>query len=1341
MHLSRLGHDAQHNLAEILGYLNFSSGAADPRFLCNLNALFGRLENDEKRSEPAWRLLGQVLRQGLRQLWGGSDAFREVAQAEAVLELVFDAALLAYRQYHRELLFHQTEEQLFRPFFVGRVCEAVLRQGPPWTERDRIVSQALSQLNDYLGHRPVAVLETQQKIQPYAHERVRPIPLSIRGAGVAVGRYQKLIEKTLAILETTDPAILFEAHFTPELLDELAVDPRAYDFDHPNNKRPNYLFGQWDLHRLDLSGRSRRFVLQQVALDGMLTRLEECSDLPREEILFEAAAVLAGTMLMGAGVSGDRPEAHDSTVTLSMLVQKIAVYRDAFYEQLLRRLKGPHAERLRAETAALRQPFGGARQHFNQLLARRRAEQLQHVHLAHVFAQMGCTEAAERQARVVPVTSARMMCDIHCRITTAHLEIERGRLDQAAARLPEIEDLLHRAIQCGALVDPWNILGFGGQYSLFPSPENSVYDERVDELIGLMGEVFAVYVRLQKQAAATGSTTLPESLAQRFDRLVTWWDQFASCEVSDVEGISGRETQQSAEHVAAALRAWHAAGTAAGDLVFWRGHAEQFRSPKAYGLVIEALFERHDLVAAMALLIHWLSQAGEIPLVEESDSFHHWALGWMEELWRLGERRAEGSQHPGLEPIPKHGARASCPPDAAETAALPDTLVVPSQRWALTKRFLDYLEANADEYWLVPRFELEGEPSADDDDAEEDEQPDDPFQAAYEGVTYRDSTDDGFEGEILPGEENPTDLELVHEAQRLVARLSFLTLLATLWRLAAVASASDGPPPPDHDEVFSGWLQQAMANRRELRELLLAVHRYRIAAPRGTHESLVEYDHRRGVKETLLEHLVATCVETAEAIRMIRAAMEHRPADSEAESWEEPVGRVLHAALHGRQAEVRKAWRGLLPALRQQPLLYVASSRGGNPLRVAASRSIQRALRLLLELLPRLGLLEATCRLIETIQEMELDHPVGPGAITEFDQVFEVGCKAIVRCLVLSAENWRSVKAAGPSRQPDARLIGCLEQAVEALLRCWLAHSRGVRLSVLESVHEKNQWAALKRFIERYGHDLFTQRFMNPGNLRAILHEGVGAYLESLEEEPEPEEALRLLADLDRKLPREEAIHCLGVAIEAVVENYAEYVDYNSTTTQSDRGEMLYTLLDFLRLQSDYDRLAWNLQPVVLAHEVLVHHGREEAAAVWRKAVIERTAAVAEDHLERFAKLVKKYGMRLPSIAERLGERFIRPLSIDRLRALVRPAVEELRSGPPSTAFAQFEGEIARFTSEVTGAGFDLPSWLEALEQEVDRVQSQTPEDSQSLELLLRLPQVRLSAEEVERQVKKMLEG
>ena len=136
-----------------------------------------------------------------------------------------------------------------------------------------------------------------------------------------------------------------------------------------------------------------------------------------------------------------------------------------------------------------------------------------------------------------------------------------------------------------------------------------------------------------------------------------------------------------------------------------------------------------------------------------------------------------------------------------------------------------------------------------------------------------------------------------------------------------------------------------------------------------------------------------------------------------------------------------------------------------------------------------------------------------------------------------------------------------------------------------------------------------------------------------------------------------------SLAVEAVVENYPEYIDYNSITTQSDRGDMLYTLLDFLRLRAGYDRVAWNLRPILLIHEVLVQSGQRQAAEIWRKAVAERTGDIADDCLRRLRNMNKKYGMKLPSIAERLEERFIRPLQVDRLCSLVRPAMEELRDG------------------------------------------------------------------------------
>ncbi len=1192
MEQSELGPNAAKTAQEVVGYLNFSSGSPDPRFLKNINHLFEVLDASPERVEPTWKAVHRFLAKTLHDLRGSSDAFREVEQAEAVLGLVFDKALPGYRQFHSDLLFHQTDESLFQPLFVGRVCEAVLQQGAPWEQTERIVRGSIALLNDYLGHRPVALLRTQQKIQPYAHEWVRPIPLFICGAGVAVGRYHDLVSRALEILARIDASLQFESMFDLRLLEELAVDPRAYDFDHPVNKRPNYLFGQWDLGKLDNAGRCRRFIVQQVSLDAMLERVEHRGRLSYEETLYEAAAVLAGTILMGSRISGNQPDAHDSSTTLASLVQQIAVYRDSFYEHLLAELKGPHGERLRAEAVTVRQPFGGVRQHFNQHLARRRAEQLQHVHLAELFARMGYTEAAQRQARVVPVASARLKCDIHCLLTTAHLAIEAvhdaaagkqpagddpvPKLDKAAGLLEESIAVLHRGIECGALVDPWNILGFGGQYGLFPSPENSVYDHRIDELIGIVGSIFTVGVQVQKEAAAVGSGRIEGQITQRLDALADWWDKFATTEVASVESFSARESRDSADHVSAALRAWHAAGAASGDLAFWRDRAEQFRTAKAYALVVDALLEQRSSVAAMALLVQWLSQADSIPLADEDYSFHDLALDWMQDLWDDGE---DG-----------HAA----PAGGADNRSAQD-------RWVQARKFLDYLEANAEELWEVPRFEL-GEDETD--RAADEDEDDDIYGAAYEGVTFRGSTEDDVEGEMLEGEGGDTggqatDFELVGEAERIVGRLTFLSTLPQLWKLAAVASFSGSNteatvPETLREPVLTAWLEQAAKNRQELLDLMAAVARYRIPSPRGTQEALVEFERRRSVKEMLLEQIIAACVETSDAVRLIRAVMNRQNETEGQEAWEGPAEAAMKAVLRGDAKGVRKVWRTLISALSEQTLLYVALARSGRPKDIVASRGLQAVLRRLLSYLPRLGLLQETMQLITTIQEMEANHPVGPGAITEFDQMFKIGCRAIVRALVAASEGWTEVGETGN----DSELIEFLEQSTEALLRAWLVHSRGVRLSVLEQVNNRGPWTELKKFIEQYGRELFTQRFMNHGNLRGILHQGVEAWLTSLGEEQEEEELFRLLDDLGDRLPREEAVRWLTVALEAVVENYSEYVDYNSTTTQSDRGDMLYTLLDYLRLRASYDRVAWNLLPVVLAHEVLVRGGHDEAADV-----------------------------------------------------------------------------------------------------------------------------------------------
>jgi hypothetical protein len=118
---------------------------------------------------------------------------------------------------------------------------------------------------------------------------------------------------------------------------------------------------------------------------------------------------------------------------------------------------------------------------------------------------------------------------------------------------------------------------------------------------------------------------------------------------------------------------------------------------------------------------------------------------------------------------------------------------------------------------------------------------------------------------------------------------------------------------------------------------------------------------------------------------------------------------------------------------------------------------------------------------------------------------------------------------------------------------------------------------------------------------------------------------------------------------------------------------------------------------------LLARRGWPSAAELWRRGVAKRTAHIADWHLKRLAELNRSYGIKLPTICDRLGERFVRPLAIDRVRALICPAIDEARQGSPGQTFAALEQELAEFTESPSGSGLDVPAWLIALEEEVDR--------------------------------------
>lgn len=1281
--------EADHSLDGLLGYLNFSSGKPDPQFQKQANDAFGKLA--ETGVERPWQKLREELEIRLEQLeTKAASPFKDVSQARSAIQLVFIGLIPAYRVHHQDLLVDLSDDDLFAPFFLVRAFEAVLAQGGPHDERDRILGAALSQLNDYVGHRPVAILENRPKGEPYGHERVRPIPLYIRGAGVAFGRYHELISQTLHVLSITDSEILSDAQFDPNLLDELALDPRPYDQGHPAHRRPNYVFGEWDPDLLDQQARYRRFVLRRVVLDALLARATNgaASDdtTNPSESMFESAVVLAGTMLMAAGIRGSGPSAHDSSATLATLIPNIARYRDTFYAAHLKSVAGSHGERLRLEASKTKQPFGGVRQYLNDYLATDRARQVQHRQLALLYSAMGYPEASRDEALKISVPSVRILSAIHSFLAEGLMLTERADVEAAAQLLPQIEDAFRRGIDCGALADPWNILGFQALFPLSPAREDSVRDTRVDDLIFAIEQSFLFYSRLMSEAAATGNQTLVKTLKPAMRRFSAWWDRYASVEVSDVRRVHGGEAVDSAVHVAAALGRWHDQGEATGDLAFWKQHLERFHSPKAFAVVVAALLGKRDYRAAMALLINWIEQSEQVPLEDGNHSFYSLALRWM-----LGVSRDN--------------------PDAT-----------------LVRKFFDYLEANAGDYWHVPSLDPEQLPMPTSTDDE-----DDLFGAAYEGMTYRDTSDDGAEGSVFDEGEPRKEFVLEAEAEPLGKRLRFLSALAQLWQVAVrgrrAPEGTESGLATSAGNEFEGWLATARENLGRLMALLDALDDHKIPRPTGSHESLVEYDRHRILKEQLQYATIGTCLDTALAVGALRGASpdpssRENPAAG-APRWESTAVRLEAAIWRGDPEGVRQLLPVFMESFRSERLIFTALADGGQPRLILRARMAQSVLRALVVTLPRLGLLRETFELLRSARAMEqANRPEGRG-VSEFNSIFQIAFTSTAEAIV------------NGTRDANAHEVAkLLEQVTGKFVKLWAEYSQSLHLSALDAIRTDDDWKLLHSFIRKYGRDLFHTRFLTLANLRGVLHNGVGAYLDYLAGDPDPLHPVRLVEDLDVRIARADAQRMLGTILHVLIENYEEYKDYNATASQSDYGENLFMLLDFLRLKALYERQAWLFQPLSLAHEVLARHERNDAALEWEEGFTRLSAPVASRFLHELSRLEQHHGIRLRTVADRLNERFVQSLAVDRLCALIGPAMKEAHEPGNHTCFNQLQAGVAELAARPVGVGLDVPNWLRRLENEIQRVQATQSAVNVLAEQQLRVPQLRLTLTEIQAQLK-----
>ncbi|MCP4908210.1 MAG: hypothetical protein GY910_24825, partial [bacterium] len=108
---------------------------------------------------------------------------------------------------------------------------------------------------------------------------------------------------------------------------------------------------------------------------------------------------------------------------------------------------------------------------------------------------------------------------------------------------------------------------------------------------------------------------------------------------------------------------------------------------------------------------------------------------------------------------------------------------------------------------------------------------------------------------------------------------------------------------------------------------------------------------------------------------------------------------------------------------------------------------------------------------------------------------------------------------------------------------------------------------------------------------------------------------------------------------------------------------------------------------------------------------------------------------RMPTIADRLAERFVKPLQIDAMRALVPAAIAEQRRGGSSPSFERLEREADSLVTEPTGVGLDAPPWLIALEEEVESATRPTQLAAEDIAELAGFPRVELSVGVVREQL------
>ena len=1256
---------------DMLGYLNLSQGTPGVRFRSALNRIW--MQNSTGFGPQ--QLRDELLQQLQRLSATGESAFADMQPAEQAVRVTLDKVFPAYLEWHADLLGHCSAASLFSPFLIARMFEVVLAEraagGDPLAALPQFITGVLQRLNDYVGYRPVAVLENGRQSQVYAHERFAPLPLYFQGVGVAEGPWRDLISGTISLLQQLPEDLLTGSGFDARRLQELAVDLRAHDHVHPVYKRTNYIFGEWDPDEIDSRGFYTRFVIRGLILEALLDWVRKGGTRGRQERLHDASAVLSGTILMASAISGAGPQAHASDISLTTLLPQVARQRDHYYDRILELCEGERRRRLQRHATRTRQPFGHVRHELNLFLARFGAEQVQHRHLSWMYARMGYEDDSRQEAAAIPCLAARIESEIFARMVMARRCLREKNPERAAELLLETRGLLNRGIATGGLVDPWNILGFQGMFPLFTSREDTIPDGRVELLIEIISQLFDVSSLTMSEAAVQGKQDLLEAVHNEFRSLAEEWDSYATTTVNDLTKVEGLKSVEAAVLLARMLSRWREAGEAAGDISFWREHVEDLNAVNSFSQVVSALLDRKDHIAALGLLMQWLSQAETVPLESGAHSIHRLLNRLMVEI--CGQ---------------------------ADVAA----------GWTGLRRLFAFAEANAGEYWEVPLLndavaETAGSSRGDEVDLEHlfgDEQgaEDELFEAAWENVTYRDSTDDGNASDTMDDGMTPGNTEFEILYRRVEPRLKFLHTMGSLWGIAAVwVSRQTQLDLSDAGcrAVLKEWLSAIRGRLQGLGELVREVRDHQIEVTASGVEGNIEYDVQLQFRFLLMQNALSTSVEFLMAERLIAAVIAEPPSGTESgETLDHHISGMLTSLFAGDREAARHCFPEFCSDLRKRPLLYIPFENGGQPVAILQARTLQAILRVLLSQFPRQGMLLETYQLLRLTLIVERNLRPPGQAVTEFDRLFRIGLSNCVEAIVHSGAN------------ADESVV--FEQLREFTQECrylWRQHSSSMRLSIVEDLHDVRFAEDVRLFIETYGEELFHARMLTLGNARAILHHGAEVMFNELEEMVRPIQQVQILDDIENGvIDAEAAAELIEFVLECVVDNFDRFLEYNTTTTYSDYGSRLYCLLDFLRVEVLYDRFEWNWIPWQVTQDTLEQAGRSSLADRMIDYVQDETRGQAEDLVEQLQDLEKKYGVQLPSLHDRVHERILGAMTQNRLASLVYRSCPEAEGQTQDSAAANFvrlRSELSQFMKGRNGSGIEPPEWMQRLATEVER--------------------------------------